>query len=233
MLSGHAYSEYDIGKASAALRLPPALDAMPFPAEPLGCAMNVFARSGIRAGDTVAIIGIGFLGAILTRLAVNAGARVMALSRRKYALEVARAFGASETAALDDPARAVAAALQWTGGAGFDCVIEAVGRQDALDIAGELTKTRGRLVIAGYHQDGTRQVNMQLWNWRGIDVINAHEREPEVYLRGMQAAADAVASGELNPAPLYTHVFPLADLSHALDAARDRPEGFLKALVVP
>ena len=48
-------------------------------------------------------------------------------------------------------------------------------------------------MIAGYHQDGLRQVNMQLWNWRGIDVINAHERDPRVYISGMHAAANAIA----------------------------------------
>jgi threonine dehydrogenase-like Zn-dependent dehydrogenase len=87
------------------------------------------------------------------------------------------------------------------------------------------------LIVAGYHQDGLRQVNMQLWNWRGIDVINAHERDPAIYLRGMREAVEAVASGTLDPAPLYTHRFPLDRLGDALDATRDRPDGFLKALV--
>jgi len=54
-------------------------------------------------------------------------------------------------------------------------VIEAAGQQWPLDLATELTRERGRLIIAGYHQDGPRQINMQLWNWRGLDVINAHE----------------------------------------------------------
>jgi hypothetical protein len=57
----------------------------------------------------------------------------------------------------------------------------------AADLAGELCAERGRLVIAGYHQDGMRQVNVQLWNWRGIDVINAHERDPQAYVDGMRA----------------------------------------------
>ena len=60
------------------------------PGEPLGCAMNIFARSDIHAGQTVAIVGIGFLGALLTQLASAAGARVIAISRRPFALEVAR-----------------------------------------------------------------------------------------------------------------------------------------------
>ena len=48
---------------------PTSLAGQPFPGEPLGCAMNIFRRSEIEAGQTVAIVGIGFLGAILTRLA--------------------------------------------------------------------------------------------------------------------------------------------------------------------
>ena len=55
--------------------------------------MNIFRRSGIEPGQTVAIVGIGFLGAMLTRLATDAGARVIAISRRPFALEVARRDG--------------------------------------------------------------------------------------------------------------------------------------------
>jgi threonine dehydrogenase-like Zn-dependent dehydrogenase len=120
-----------------------------------------------------------------------------------------------------------------TGGAFCDRVIEAVGKQWPLDLAAELTRERGRLIIAGYHQDGPRQVNMWLWNWRGLDVINAHERDPKAYKRGIREAVDAVASGRLDPAPLYTHTYPLDRLADALDATRDRPDGFLKALVIP
>jgi NADPH2:quinone reductase len=104
--------------------------------------------------------------------------------------------------------------------------------QETLDLAGELAKERGRLVIAGYHQDGLRQVNMQMWNWKGLDVVNAHERDPQIYLRGMSAAIDAVVAGILDPTPLYTHTYPLEDLSHALDLLGTRPQGFMKALVL-
>jgi threonine dehydrogenase-like Zn-dependent dehydrogenase len=111
-------------------------------------------------------------------------------------------------------------------------VIEAVGKQWPLDLAGELVREGGKLIVAGYHQDGPRQVNMQMWNWRGLDVINAHERDPAVYIEGIRLAVDAVASGRLDPTPLYTHTFPLDQLDDALNATRDRPDGFLKALVM-
>lgn len=232
-LSYHSYAEYDVAAADAVVKLPEALAGRPFPGEPLGCAMNIFRRSGIAAGQTVAIIGIGFLGALLTRLAADAGARVIAISRRPYSLAVARRTGAHETIAMDDHHAIIDRVRALTGGSFCDVVIEAVGRQWPLDLAAELTRERGRLVVAGYHQDGPRQVNMQLWNWRGLDVVNAHERDPQVYVRGIRDAVDAVAAGRLDPDALYTHTFPLSRLDAALDATRDRPDGFLKALVVP
>ena len=232
VLSQHAYAEYDVALLSAVVPLAPGLEKEPFPGEPLGCAMNIFARSGIGKGDTVAVIGIGFLGAILTELCAGAGARVFAIGRRPSALELARQRGAAEALGMENGDGPIIEKIaELTGGRFCDVVIEAVGKQRALDLAGELTRERGRLVVAGYHQDGLRQVNMQLWNWRGLDVINAHERDPAVAMRGLAEAIDAVASGRLDPTPLYTHSYPLERLDEALNATRDRPDGFLKALV--
>ncbi|MDY6922509.1 MAG: zinc-binding dehydrogenase [Pseudomonadota bacterium] len=232
VLSHHSYAEYDVADEAAVIALPPMLDGQPFPGEPLGCAFNIFRRSEISAGDTVAIVGIGFLGAVLTRLATEAGARVIAISRRPVSLDLAMRMGAEETLPLEDHYGIISRVSELTGGAFCDVVIEAVGKQWPLDLAAELTMERGRLVIAGYHQDGPRQVNMQLWNWRGLDVINAHERDPAVYAAGVRDAVEAVASGRLDPTPLYTHRYRLDQLDEALDATRDKPEGFVKALVM-
>ena len=118
-----------------------------------------------------------------------------------------------------------------TGDGMCDRVIEAVGKQWPLDLATALIGFGGRLIVAGYHQDGPRQVNMQDWNWKGIDVVNAHERDPAVQMRGLREAIDAVASGRFDPTPLYTHRYPLERLDAALDATRDKPAGFVKALI--
>jgi threonine dehydrogenase-like Zn-dependent dehydrogenase len=233
LLSYRAYAEYDVAPEMAIVRLPEALDGAPFPGEALGCAMNVFHRSGIEQGNCVAIIGIGFLGAVLTALSVNAGAKVIAISRRHYALDMAKKLGACTTILFETNqiSQIVEAVREFTHGKGCDRVIEAAGVQSALDLAAELTCERGRLIIAGYHQDGKRQVNMQLWNWRGLDVINAHERNPNVYRRGIEGAVNAVANKQLNPLPLYTHRFNLAHLADGLDAMKNRKDGFLKGWV--
>jgi len=231
MLSSHAFAEYDFAFSNEVVRLPRALDGEPFPAEPLGCAVNIFKRANIRPGETVAIVGVGFLGILVTQLATNAGARVFALSHRRSSLKLAGTFGAVETIEIHDKQQALQRVTEFTQGRGCDCVIEAAGRQESLDLASELTSERGRLVVAGYHQDGPRQVNMQLWNWRGLDVINAHERDPQVYVAGMREAIAAVESGVLDPRPLFTHTFKLANLPQAFAAIERSPEGFVKALI--
>ncbi|WP_073980898.1 zinc-binding dehydrogenase, partial [Erythrobacter donghaensis] len=230
-LSHRAYAEADIVPAGMVVKLPPELDGAPFPGEALGCAFNILRRSDIRAGQSVAIIGIGFLGAVLTRLASAAGAEVIAISRRAESLALAHDLGAAHAIAMDDHWRIIAAVKAITGEALCDRVIECVGKQWPLDLAGELVGFGGRLVIAGYHQDGPRQVDMQGWNWKGIDVVNAHERDPAVQLAGVREAVAAVAEGRLEIAPLLTHRYPLSALGEALDATRDKPPGFVKAWI--
>ena len=232
-LGEKAYAEYAIAEAGQVVRIPEDLATLDLPLEPFGCAFNIFRRSDIRAGQTVAVIGIGFLGAVLVRLASNAGARVIAISRRQDSLDLAARMGAAETIPMHDHWQIIERVRELTGGTLCDRVIECVGKQWPLDLAAELTREGGRLVIAGYHQDGPRQVNMQLWNWRGFDVVNAHEREPEVSMRGMREALGAIESGLIDPGLLITHRYPLDQLGEALDATRDKPGNFVKAVVVP
>ena len=232
LLSYHAFAQYDVADVEAIVSLPAALASSPFPGEPLGCALNVFRRSDIHSGQSVAVVGVGFLGALLIQLAKDAGAHVLAITRRPFALSIAAQCGADELIEWGDAGDVVRQVQARTKGQGCDCVIECVGLQSSLDLASELVRERGRLVVAGYHQDGTRQVNMQSWNWRGIDVINAHERDPRVYRAGIEAAVDAVLSGRLRPDLLYTHAYPLERLAEAFELMAERPDQFLKALVM-
>lgn len=230
-ISNQAFGRLDIAPRAAVVKLPRALDDLPFPGEPIGCAMNIFERSDIRTGMTVAIVGGGFLGTLLIQLATHAGCEVIVLSQREYSLGVAKRAGAAQVLSTADAHEAKTRALEISGGRGFDRVIEAAGVQSTLDLASALTAEGARLVIAGYHQDGLRQVNLQEWNWRGIDVVNAHERAVERYAAGIRAAADAVLDGCIDPIPLLTHSLPLADVARAFELTRTRPDGFVKAIV--
>jgi threonine dehydrogenase-like Zn-dependent dehydrogenase len=231
MLSANAYAQYDIAKEDAVIRIPDLLEDQDVPAEPLGCAVNIFRRSQISPGQNVAVVGIGFLGALLVQMASNAGANVVAVTRRRFALDIAEKMGAAHLIEMNDPLAVKQQVKDLTAGEGCSVVIEATGKSQPLELAAQLIRERGRLVIAGYHQDGPRQVNMQLWNWLGIDVVNAHERDPKVYLAGMRQALDMIADGSITPSLLYTHAFTLGELGTALDMTASRPDGFMKALI--
>jgi threonine dehydrogenase-like Zn-dependent dehydrogenase len=101
-----------------------------------------------------------------------------------------------------------------------------------LDLATDLVSERGRIVIAGYHQDGLRQINMQKWNWKGIDVINAHERDPHVYMQGIRRAIQAVAQGQLDPLPLFTHTYPMHKAAMAFRDLHEKPQSYFKGLLL-
>jgi threonine dehydrogenase-like Zn-dependent dehydrogenase len=232
-LGDRGFAELAVAEADHCVVLPATLDGLSFPGEALGCAFNIFRRSAVEPGQTVAVIGIGFLGALLVRLFSERGARVVAIGRRPWSLELARTEGAAEVVRLEDHARTVERVRDLTEGRLCERVVEVVGEQGPLDLAAQLTAERGTLVIAGYHQDSPRSVDMQLWNWRGLDVVNAHERDPRVYRRGIEEAVAAAASGRLDVRRYVTHAVPLDRAGDAFRLMEQRPEGFLKAVVIP
>ena len=226
LLSTASFADEEVLPASLAVPLPPGL-AGPFPGEAIGCAVNVVRRARIARGERVAVVGTGFLGLVAVRLAAHAGARVLALSRRPSALALARALGAEEALPFEGGAARVA---ERTGGAGCDVVIEAVGLQGALDLASAAVREGGRLVIAGFHQDGPRTVDLCAWNWRGLEIVNAHERDLEIRRAGVVEAARLVTAGLLDLGSLL-RAYPLAEIGTAFRAMEERPEGFVKAVV--
>src|SRR5207248_8347005 len=148
-----------------------------------------------------------------------------AVARREDSRALALSLGAESVFDFDNvPARL------WDS---FPVVVEAAGVQRTLDYATWLTAYGGRLVIAGYHADGSRVVNMQSWNWKGIDVINAHERKPGVFVDALRQALGLVALRKLDPSVLSTHVLPLERAAEAYALAEARPAGFVKAVIRP
>lgn len=230
-LGDRAFAEIMCVPAEDAVRLPEELDDIPFPGEAIGCAMNIFKRADVRPDQTVAIIGAGFLGLLLVQLSIAAGARVIAISRRAEVRQLAEQFGAEISFDTEDWWGNAQKVIEYTQGRGCDRVMEVTGMQFALDMATEMIGEYGKLVIGGYHQDGLRQVNMQKWNWRAIDVINAHERDRHRYIQGIREGISATISGRISPQTLLTHRFSLEQLNDAYQMMCDRPDGFIKGWI--
>ena len=230
-LGNYAFAHFMKAPAQEVVPLPESLNGIPFPGEAIGAAMNIFQRADIQAGQTVAIIGAGFLGLLLVQLSKSVGAQVVVLSRRASARALATQYGADACFDLEDWENHAHNIVRMTDAIGCERVIEVTGLQLAINIATEMIAEYGRLVIAGYHRDGNRHVNLEKWNWRAIDVVNAHERDPRRYLRGIRAGICALEEGRIKPQELLTHRFRLDQLNEAFQMIVDRPDGFIKGWV--
>jgi D-arabinose 1-dehydrogenase-like Zn-dependent alcohol dehydrogenase len=193
-MAQNGYAEYVVTQAEDLLPL--AERQEPLLGEPLACAANIVRRAAVQPEDALAVVGFSYLTALVVQL-MRPRHPWIAISRRPDSRDLALELGASATYPFD----AVPSAC-WDS---FPVVIEGAGVQQTLDYAGWLVAYGGRLVIAGYHADGPRTVNLQTWNWKGIDVVNAHERQPEVYRRGLLAGLEAVAQHQLQLSRLVTH----------------------------
>ena len=218
----NGFAELAVARASDVLPVPSGMGEIL--GEPLACAMNVVRRANIQPGDQVALVGFGYLAALIVHLLPTSCAWVAIASRaasRELALRLGAAAAYDFTCVPSDA---------WDH---FPVVIEAAGVQQTLDYATWLTAYGGRLVVAGYHADGPRTVNMQSWNWKGIEVTNAHERKPAVYVGALRAAFDALRARPVDLPALHTHHWSFDQVTDAFRAADERPPEFVKSVIHP
>ncbi len=220
-LMWNSFAELGVARAENLVTVP---SGVPLLGEPLACAMNVIRRSGIAPDGRFVIVGFGYLAALMVHLAPP-GVRWVAIARREDSRALALRLGAEAAYEFGN----IPSEL-WDS---FEVAIEAAGVQQTLDFATWLTAYGGRLVIAGYHADGPRTVNMQSWNWKGIDVINAHERQPARYMAGLRQALELLSQRNIDLAHLHTHSWPLARAAEAFATAEQRPAGFIKGMLCP
>ncbi len=230
-LSYPAYADYFVAKPDELAKLPDDVDSLYVLGEAIACCVHAANRFGIQPGDRVAVLGCGFMGQICLQLARYHGAGfICAVDPLADRRELAGRFGADATV---NPFEQDAAAMLAQFGE-FDVVIEAAGAQSVIDLATELVKQHGRMILVGYHQsnNGQRVVNMQQWNFKAIDVVNGHVRRNNEKLAAMKEGVRLMQQGHLNTAPLVT-VYPLAEAERAFQELVGVKSGLLKAVLVP
>lgn len=117
--------------------------------EPFSAAVRAVAQGGVGPGDNVAIVGAGPMGLMALLASTLRGAkRVVAVELVERRKDTAKLCGAAD---VIDPSKEdiTKRALDTTEGEGFDVVIECVGQPATSQLAGRLTRTRGRLVVMG------------------------------------------------------------------------------------
>ena len=145
--SDGGYAEYMLAQVSALARIPVELTAVE--AAPLMCAglttYNGLRRSGARAGDLVAVLGIGGLGHLAVQYAAKMGCRTVAIARGKDKGPLATRLGAHHY--IDSDAADVAASLRALGGARIIAATATSAKAMSSALAG--LGVNGKLLVMG------------------------------------------------------------------------------------
>lgn len=231
-----AYSDYCVVHEDKLLKVPSNVSSESAIGEPLACLVNAARRTKIEFADTVVLIGLGYMGlGLLQLIKLRGPSRIVAIDMRQESLIRALQLGATETYTPDSVPQEffLTEFRDWKSDRGAPVVIEASGSQSGLELAGKLVKAHGILSILGYHQGGARQVDVGMWNWKAIDVVNAHVRRSEDLLESMRIGLELESSGQINMGSLVTHRFSLDEVDAAFEALAIKPEGFIKSVIEP
>jgi 2-desacetyl-2-hydroxyethyl bacteriochlorophyllide A dehydrogenase len=200
-------------------------DAALFAGDVMGTGWHAVDQAGIRPGDSAAVLGLGPVGLCAVQAARAAGAaKVIAIDTVEERLGMAREFGAEPVhLAEDDPRAAVKAA---TGGRGVDAAIDAVGHQDALELAARVTRKAGTVAAIGVYAERI-PVHMGIVWIKALTLKTGHAN----VIGHVDRVLAMMSAGVLDPGPLVTHHMRLAEAADAY-AVYDRREA-LKIVMTP
>ncbi len=194
--------------------------------EPLGVALHSWDLGKLRVGETVAIVGCGPIGLLVAQLARIAGAtQILAVDPLAYRQDAAAEFGAVPVPLEGDMSQR---AGEYTGGHGVDLVIEAAGTLAGQEIAAQMVKRGGTIVLIGIPPEDQMIMTHHLIRRKGL-TIKVARRMKHSYPRAIALAE----RGMVDLCALVTHYFPLERSEEAFRLVESYEDGVIKAVIVP
>jgi len=180
--------------------------------EPLACVLRSQDRAGLRAGDSLLVVGAGVNGLLQIATAHARGVEaVWVREPRAERLERAEAYGAEHH-----------------GNELVDVAIVCTPKPDAITSAAATVAPGGTLCFyAPPAPDAPPNLDATTLYLREITVTASYSAGPA----DMRAALALIAGGRVDPRPLVSHRVPLEETAHALEL--QRRQAALKVVVEP
>lgn len=200
--------------------------------EPLACALHGIEASDIHPDDTVAILGAGPLGLLLTALSSQRGARVIVSGRGAQRLALARHLGASvviDAAELSSVEQCEMIRRETSQKRGVDVAIEAVGLPETWELATSLVRPGGLVNLFGGCPANTRiSLATRPLHYQELTIKGVFHHTPAYFAR----ALELIGSRQIDVESLITAYYPLAALLDVF-ALLQRKQGIKYALIPP
>lgn len=220
-----AYAEYIDVPVYGLVALP---DDLPFThaalAEPLGVALGTWAKLDPVYGKTCMIIGAGSIGLCCLAVAKAMGMRrIVVVATSSKRLKAAKALGAYATVATRE--EDLFEAMKKHHPEGTDYIIEATGIEECIQNSFKLCKKGGYVALAGYGRGKNMSIRIDDIHVNNLHVVGAGNNWNQ-HKKAIQMMAD----GMVDMTPFISETLDLSEFQKGLDDARNRPEGFIKAI---
>ncbi len=197
--------------------------------EPVACVVNGIEYAGIKPGDSVALVGAGYMGLLLLQLLRRTLAGKVAVfepDRRRLSMAASYATGLSGWSfhapgndGVDDIDKA-----------SYDVVIETAGSASALRLAFELAKPFAIIENFAWHHH-VAEFNLDDWHTRGWRILNIQPQMNPGFAALFPASAALMANGAVSNKGLVTHVAPFEKAEEVYTAGLDRTGGYIKGVI--
>jgi len=197
--------------------------------EPVNTCLKAIHKARIVHGEVVCVIGQGPIGLLLTFLARDAGATVVATDPLPFRRQMSLRFGAMESLdpATKDPAVEI---RRYRGSLGADAVLLAVPDPKLVPVALNIARPGGRVLLFAQN-DPLMQIQFSAASV-GIEekeILGSYSASVDY----QEPSAKLVFKHRALLRELISHRFSLAAIGEAFDVASHPAENSLKVVVLP
>ena len=190
-------------------------------AEPLTIALHGLHRSGLAAGEHVAVSGAGPIGLLAAMAALHYGAIPILIDPLEERLARAKKLGVKHTVQLGKD-NLMQKIDDYTSGRLAEVVMEASGAQSAIASALDIVSYAGRVILTGWPKNETPLDTAKITK-KELDVRGARTS-----VREFEEAVELIYTGKVNAAAILTNVIPAGDVPDVVKDIEKNPGNYLK-----
>jgi L-iditol 2-dehydrogenase len=223
-----AFGEYFAAPEEAVFHLPPHLSyAQGSLIEPLTVGVHVARRANLQAGESVAILGAGSIGGLLSGVCDTQGAQtIIAADIKQHCLDAARErLGATHDFLLPDVN--VAEKIKRVSDGGVDVVFITADDVSLVNLGIEIAKRRGRIVLVALLTEAPLQFAAYPIISKELQIVGSlMSNQADV-----QQAIDLAASNQIDVEAIVTHRLPIERVQEGMELALTKNDGAIKVIL--
>ena len=196
--------------------------------EPTACVVKALKRAGIRRGDTVLVIGLGFMGQLNVLLARKYGAgKIIGADMVQFRLQKAKELGADEVIDVSKN-NLIEALKELTNGEMADVVIVGPNSAEAMKQGIGSTGAGGKvLFFTPAKPDEKLILDPNELYFKDINIITSYSCGPT----DTADALEIIESGIVSAEKLVTHRFPIEKTAEAFRLTAEAKDSFKSVIV--